>query len=234
MDDNFRKKRSKQATKSGAFAEPQTAELRRAGVIDNRPPLKIKMIMADLLVVGRLPEETNIAYANGYRGVERDYINFPTEFYETAPDIMELYKIYDEYTDKEVYIHNMDFATTLKDIYNKYYPNKNREVIEVVSIGQKPEWGSEFLGYDIVDRAQSNIMGIILPWGKSARPAEAEKFRLLLWAISTSVINNLNKNELFDNVDIAQIALSMIDEISFLFKKPKNHHFSLKSIYLCN
>ncbi len=189
--------------------------------------------MANLLVVGRLPEKANIPYANGYRGVERASPDYPVEFYKSNSNILDIHSKYYEYLEEDSYIHDLTFAISLRDVYSKYYPMCNMEIIEIVSPGQDPKWGNEFLGYDIVDRHQSNIMHIILPFAKSVRPDKEDKFRSLLWALSASIVGSLNANQLFDDLNLAEVTLSMLDKIFCIFDQARpDHLFLVEGIYL--
>lgn len=189
--------------------------------------------MVNITVVGKLPDDAFVKYANGYRGVDRMYIDYPVEFYETDHEILAINDEYEKLTEKDGYLHDLEFARKLRDIYNKEYPSVEREIIEVVFDGCEPELNGAFLGYDIADRDDSNILRLILGFATSNPDEYPMPFTKVLCLVSANLVWMLNDYQLFKTHQEATMALNLIEGTFGIFGKTSLHHkFEVVRVYL--
>ncbi len=161
------------------------------------------------------------------------YIDYPAEFYETDHEILAINDEYEELTEKDMYLHDLEFARKLRDIYNKEYPSVEREIIEVVFDGGKPELNGAFLGYDITDRGDSNILQLILSFSTSSLDIQLTPFQKSLRLISENLVWMLNDCQLFKTHQEAAMALNLIEGTFGIFGKTSLHHkFEVVRVYL--
>ncbi len=190
--------------------------------------------MPNLSVLGKLPEDILIKYANGYRGVCRMYIDAPIEYFGTNNHILKAFEDYTYLTNENIYIEDICFARNLRDVYNKIYPETSREIIEIVFNNEQSELNGKFLGYDIEDRGDSNILKIILPFYlKEYTCDNFNVFQKMLILVSKNVFPLLNENQLFKTYEDASMALSLLQGVFDIFGKSKFHHiFEVAGVYL--
>lgn len=189
--------------------------------------------MADIIVIGKFPEPDFIEFTNGYRGVNRMYINYPFEFYGTSHKILEINDKYESLTETDCFLHDINFARNLRDIYNEVYPEVEREIIEVVFNNEHSELNGVFLGFDIVDVSDSNILRVILVTTQKDSKEEAETFSKVLSLISKNMLRLLNENQLFKTFEDAAMALNLIEGSFAIFGHTSFHrNHEVVKVYL--
>lgn len=200
--------------------------------------------MANILVVGKLPEVDFVKYINGYKGADREGIPFPSEYYDTDHLVLKVCDVYEILTEKDIYLHDIEFAKILRDTLHSAYPTIERELIEIVSVGHLPEFAGKFLGYDIIDGSDSNILRVILvdsfiepenynePFRNSNDDRDyREPFSKIIHLISKNFVGLLNENQLFKTYEEASLALNIIDGLFKMFRKSHHHSYEVVKIY---
>ena len=179
--------------------------------------------MAKLLVVGKLPQKDLREYSDGYKGVQRENIRYPFEFYETNHEIINFFEEYEKLTDVNIYLSDLSFAKKLRNFYNAAYPETEMEIIEIVYDSEEPTYKGNFLGFDIIDSVYSNILYIILAFNKKDENQYIEPFHKLLVLVSKNLFPLLNENQLFKTNGEAEMALCLLDGIFIIFNKQSNY-----------
>lgn len=185
----------------------------------------------NILVIGKFPHDEFAKIGDRYKGVDRMCIDYPVEFHNTNHEILRLNDEYEKLTEKDCYIHDINFAKKLCNVYNQVYPKTEREIIEVVFGENHSALNGEFLGYDIIDCSESNILRIILSYS-IINHLPSNPFRQELLDLAKQKVLKLNKNKLFDTFEDAALALS---EIEGCFQKhnetSKFHKYEVAGIY---
>ena len=197
------------------------------------------MIQTNIIIVGILPENWYVSIVKGYRGVDREYIKRPTEFYGTQHQILDSFEEYEELISIDGFLHDIDFARELRDIYNQVYPNICREILEITFNNEQSKLNGIFIGFDISSVDYSRILRVILVSLNKASNDDANTtehnrdFYKILSVISHSVAGLLNENQLFKTYEDANMVLNLIEGTFEIFEKTSPYYkFEVTGIYL--
>jgi hypothetical protein len=193
--------------------------------------------MPYIIVVGELPDrESHIEIANGYRGVDRRYIDFPFEYYEQEHKIWDVYNRFEENENSRGYKEHMtdiQLAREIRDVYNEAYPDIRREILEIVFDDGEPKLVGTFIGYDIADACNSNILNVILWFANKEGEETLDEFLKMLMLISKNFITLLNEYQLFSTHQEAVLTLNLIEGTFRIFGKTSlHHHFEVVKLYV--
>ncbi len=180
------------------------------------PDFTKEMDKNNLVVVGKSPSKY-IEYVNGYRGTSREGINYPVEYWDVVCHIRDVFIEYDELTETEAFIRDIDFARELRDVYNQVYPDGQREILEITFDNKASQLNGTFLGFDIVNCEKSNILWILALF--NCEIVHGSEFGKTLKLISPNVVKLLNESYLFNNYEDAKMVLKLIEGICEIFRQ---------------
>lgn len=170
--------------------------------------------MARLLILGcnRSPE----AGTSPYRGTYRSHPNYQSHL---DPD-HEVNRVFGEFCaagGESLVVSDIQLARKVVMLYGRLQPAEMFDVVEAVTMGEKPRFSGQLLGYDI---SQGGVGHSMLSWGLELSRYDSQIKGTSQWVLpiirlsETHFRPKLNENGLFSDCQLAEFCLACLTALN--------------------
>lgn len=150
-----------------------------------------------------------------YRGVERNSLPLNIDHFASDHELQKAVNLRFDFAIEPGLgpLEDLQLTKYIANIFNKYSPDENFEIVELVLAGEKGECSGEFLGYDLAPYYGQSLIASYLDWqltvnGEKQWTDEVKQSHPLMGLIVNHFSMFLNRNFLFDNERDATFCLN--------------------------